>query len=435
MALTEQLLRGAVGPVLSDGTAVVDLVDLERREVSRRVYSDPEIFRLELDRVFARSWVFLAHESELANPGDYVLRYLGQDQVIVNRSSDGQVNVLLNACAHRGMALCFADKGAATQFKCRFHGWLYDDHGRLRAAPYERDMYGADWDKSAFGMRSARVAIYQGLIFATFAADAVSFEQYLGDEGRWYYDSMFGNKELRTLGPPLRLPVRANWKIFGEQSNGDAYHVPTQHVALSELGFMSTPPSDAKGWGLLATGVITNEDHVFVFDDYRERFAGVSLPPEEQQRLGPGWIMSAMMFPGNFTIISPHPNFEGGLNSLIAVNQFIPKDVDTFEVWTLALVDASMSDEEVAEISESTHVSLAMSQPDDIDAWEWIQRGSRGAVGRRETIKYNTMAEPRRPDGWEGPGRVYSGFLKDNANWHFWLRWLDAMAKPGSLDI
>src|SRR5271156_273432 len=118
--LTQQDLAERVGPVLSDGTPLRELVDFDKREVSMRVLSDPEIYRLELKRIFARSWGLVAHESEIPAAGDFVLRSIGADPVIVTRDAAGKVNVLLNVCSHRGMEICWADEGNAPTFKCPY---------------------------------------------------------------------------------------------------------------------------------------------------------------------------------------------------------------------------------------------------------------------------------------------------------------------------
>ena len=79
----------------------------------RRIYSDPDIYAQELERVFARSWLFLAHESAIPNPGDFVTTFMGQDRVIVARGKDGRVRAFLNTCNHRGNLVCAADSGNA----------------------------------------------------------------------------------------------------------------------------------------------------------------------------------------------------------------------------------------------------------------------------------------------------------------------------------
>src|SRR5271156_3204297 len=155
------------GPTLSDGVRLRDLIDFNKREVALRVLSDPEIYRLELKRIFARSWIALGHVAEIPNAGDYVRRAIGQDQVIVTRGRDGEVSVLLNACSHRGMEICWADQGNQASFKCPYHGWVFDHAGNLLGAPFEKEMYG-DWDKGQYGLAKAQVAIRHGVIFGSF---------------------------------------------------------------------------------------------------------------------------------------------------------------------------------------------------------------------------------------------------------------------------
>src|SRR3546814_16403633 len=110
MSMLETIETDATAPRLSDGTAVSELIDLERREVSLRVHHDQEIFDLEMERIFTRSWLPVAHESEIPNPGDFVRRYAGQDSCLVVRRDDGSIAVLLNACPQLGMALCREEK-------------------------------------------------------------------------------------------------------------------------------------------------------------------------------------------------------------------------------------------------------------------------------------------------------------------------------------
>src|SRR5271155_343226 len=217
MLLTEDL-ESRVSPVLSDGTALRDLVDFENHAVSMRVLSDPEIYRLELERIWARTWVPLGHESEIPAPGDFMLRYIGEDSVIVTRTREGDITALLNVCAHRGMEICWADKGNTTSFKCPYHGWVYDNGGQLLGAPFERDMYG-EWDTSQYGLTKARVAIRHGLIFGCFDDDSPSFEDYLGDY-QFYFDYVCGGTEWEAFGGPggasetngVRQWIPSNWK-------------------------------------------------------------------------------------------------------------------------------------------------------------------------------------------------------------------------------
>src|SRR5882724_2111167 len=154
--------------VLTDGTRIEDLVSLQTREVTMRVLSDPEIYDLELQRIFAKTWLLLGHESEIRNSGDYVVRDMGEDQVIVTRDREGKVNVLLNVCPHRGMRVCMGVIGNTQIHRCVYHGWAFRPDGEFIGAPVEREqMHGDIFKKSELGLRKARVHLYGGLIFAT----------------------------------------------------------------------------------------------------------------------------------------------------------------------------------------------------------------------------------------------------------------------------
>src|SRR5438105_4615445 len=102
------------------------LVDKEKGTVDRRIFSDDAIYELELERIFARAWNFMAHDSQIPETGDFFQTSIGEDRVIVLRDKECQPQVLLNTCRHRGNAVCRADTGHATSFMCTYHGWTYD---------------------------------------------------------------------------------------------------------------------------------------------------------------------------------------------------------------------------------------------------------------------------------------------------------------------
>src|SRR3954468_1666012 len=113
------------------------LVDLENGFISRRIFWGDSIYRLELERIFAKCWLFVAHESQVAQPGDFLTTYMGEDAVIVSRGRDGKVGVFLNSCPHRGNRVCFAEAGNARRFTCNYHGWSFGNDGRLLGMPAE----------------------------------------------------------------------------------------------------------------------------------------------------------------------------------------------------------------------------------------------------------------------------------------------------------
>jgi phenylpropionate dioxygenase-like ring-hydroxylating dioxygenase large terminal subunit len=219
-----------------DSTAVTN--------VMRARWGDEAILQRELARIFATCWQYVAHESEIPDPGDYVLRKLGRDTVIVVRDENGSVRVLLNTCRHRGVPLCRADSGNTSHFRCSYHGWTYANTGELRGVTYQADVYGkGGLDKSRLSLHSpAQVDSLYGLVFATWDPDAPSLSDYLGPMS-WYLQAVFDKYAdgLEVVGTPVRNVVRANWKTEGENLSGDGYHTMVTHASALTLGLFAGP--------------------------------------------------------------------------------------------------------------------------------------------------------------------------------------------------
>src|SRR5699024_997172 len=135
--------------------------------VHGKIYTDETVFKMELEKIFEKTWVYVAHESEVANPGDYKTTRMGKQPVIVTRSADNnEINVLLNRCRHRGASVCQEESGNANAFRCAYHGWTYSNSGKLLGVPM-KDGYPDDFDRDEMSlMRVPRVNRYAGFIFA-----------------------------------------------------------------------------------------------------------------------------------------------------------------------------------------------------------------------------------------------------------------------------
>lgn len=210
----------------SSGDPLAGLVHGDR--IAATMYTDPALFDLEMERIFGRSWVWVAHASEVPQPGDYVTSHVGLQPVIVTRDRKGAIRVLVNRCRHRAATVCEGRKGKATSFVCPYHGWSYAPDGSLRGVPFAGG-YTADFDKAALGLKALRVDEYQGLVFATFNDDAPSLSDFLGHAKRWIdlFMKQGAGYPVKTQGEH-RFRFPGNWKIQLENTT-DAYHFPIVH--------------------------------------------------------------------------------------------------------------------------------------------------------------------------------------------------------------
>lgn len=206
-----------------------------------KMISDPRIFELEVERLWRNVWHFFAHESEIALPGDYVVRHIGPyDSIIVCRDEAGKVNAFMNICAHRGTKLCRADMGNTSYFRCIYHGWTYNTTGKLVGVPFKKEAFG-DYDVlSKYGLVPVRVDSYNGLIFGNLSGKAKPLSDYLADF-KWYLDIFTARTDTGIeFYPPLRQVARFNWKIAVENLATDTYHIPTTHRANVAVGQFSS---------------------------------------------------------------------------------------------------------------------------------------------------------------------------------------------------
>lgn len=199
------------------------------------VYTSAEIFRREMDTIFKTGWVYVAHESEVSEPGDYLTRSIGSEPVVVVRGRDGVVRVLLNRCTHRANKLCNAEKGNANSFRCPYHGWTFSNTGDLQGVPM-REGYGEAFSalRAELGLAEApRVDSYGGFVFASLAAEGVSLEEHLGG-------ATSAIDRLLNLSPTRSIDLRANWMKHQHhanwkmvvENNVDGYHALFTHASV-----------------------------------------------------------------------------------------------------------------------------------------------------------------------------------------------------------
>jgi phenylpropionate dioxygenase-like ring-hydroxylating dioxygenase large terminal subunit len=205
--------------------------DLIRNDsVHRRVYTDPAIFDLEMERIFERTWVFVGHEAEIPEPGDYKTNFIGRHPVIVSRLADGEVTLLINRCRHRGPIICQHETGNSRHFRCPYHAWTYDNSGRLIGVPMPQG-YGKTFDRDKLGLaKVARVATYQGFIFGCMTEEGPTLEEHLGGVKKFLdaYASVSPSKKIALFKGMQKCAYKGNWK-YQIENGVDPYHVGALH--------------------------------------------------------------------------------------------------------------------------------------------------------------------------------------------------------------
>lgn len=205
-----------------------ELVKPDRVHTS--LYKDPQMFEEEFERIFYKTWIWVAHDSELPNPGDFVTTHVGRQPVIVNRDKQGVVRTMVNRCRHRGATICEHKKGNAPGFVCPYHAWTYGQDGSLKGMPLPKGY--KDFDKSEFSLLTLRTESYNGLIFATFNDDIEPLDDFLGNAKPWIdlFMKQGGGFPIKTMGEH-KFTFSGNWKIQLENTT-DAYHFPVVHKSF-----------------------------------------------------------------------------------------------------------------------------------------------------------------------------------------------------------
>lgn len=199
------------------------------------LYTDEDIFRLELERIWYRTWVYVGHTSEIPNANDFVLKTIGLEEVVMTRDKDGAVHLLHNRCPHRGNRVVAERQGNARSFTCHYHGWNFTNDGALRGYPYPSGYPGDKRKELGLG-KVARMAIYRGFVFGSLAAEGESLEEFLGPAIATL-DNVCMNSpegEIEITAGFLQHKVKANWKLVVENET-DGYHPQVVHASIFEV--------------------------------------------------------------------------------------------------------------------------------------------------------------------------------------------------------
>jgi phenylpropionate dioxygenase-like ring-hydroxylating dioxygenase large terminal subunit len=422
---------------------ISELVDADRGMISRELFSSEEIYQQELEQIFARCWLFLCHETQIPNAGDFFSTSMGEDPVLVVRQRDGSIKALLNSCRHRGMKVCRADMGNAKAFTCTYHGWAYDESGALVSVPNLEDGYFNQLDMDQWGMVSvAQLEVYKGLVFATFDPTIPPLLDYIGDM-RFYLDAFVDRLDggSEVIGGYHRWIVPCNWKFAAEQFSSDMYHAPITHV--SAFRAMSQGTGRAEEEAVLSasplpgrTGKQFSSAHghgTGFFEDYGQGFrTGWEQPlvdhyekhwDELEKNLGEPRTRGPM---ASHATIFPSFSYLATSNTL-RVWQPLGPGAMVVQAWIL--VDKSMTPE--AKDAQRTFALRTVSgggmvEQDDGEAWADIQKVFRGAVQKRYPFNYQMGLGRYTQDHEDYPGRI-NYVMSDGAARGFYRRYAQLM--------
>ncbi|MEC9341661.1 MAG: Rieske 2Fe-2S domain-containing protein, partial [Pseudomonadota bacterium] len=214
-----------------DPAEIATLVRADR--VHRRVFTEPAVFHQEMAQIFGRAWVYVGHEGELPEPGDYKRARIGLEPVIMIRGRDGRIRIFFNSCRHRAASLCQEERGNLQHLLCPYHGWVYDTAGALVSVPFQ-EQQSSDFERGDYPLlQPPRVASRAGFWFACMDDAVEPLDDYLGAAGKYldYFVELSPSGRIRLDTGVHKYAYPGNWKAQVENSM-DGYHPALVHSSF-----------------------------------------------------------------------------------------------------------------------------------------------------------------------------------------------------------
>lgn len=372
--------------------------------LDRRVFTDQEIFDLEMKHVFGGTWVFVGLESQVPNPNDFLTTTIGNQPLIVMRDRDGALGCFFNSCRHKGARIARLERGNKKLHVCPYHSWSYDGGGRCRAVKnQEKGGYGPAFGEDDHDLaRVPKFDSYKGLLFASLNPDVPPLYEHLG-EARAFLDCATDQSPegLELIPGAVRFTYGGNWKLQLENCS-DPYHFTSAHT--SYLRILDKRHEDLKAgrqkadqavsvwdsdrpWQEGAEGVTSGtfsfaRGHVL---NWNVMSISPTLPLYERKdellaRVGPG--KRAWMF--NMRNLTIFPNFQLAENASSQLRVLRPISPDRTEMLTYCFgpkgESAAARRQRIRQYEDFFNPS-GLATPDDATIYEDCQAGHNARAG------------------------------------------------------
>lgn len=399
-----------------------DLVRGDR--VHRSVYTDPEIFRLERERIFNRVWLFVGHESQAPRAGDFFTAEVAGQPVLAVRD-EGRIKVFFNRCSHRGAKVCQVERGNARRFVCPYHGWAFTPAGDLIGLPLERGFPPSFMaERARLGLQPlARVEVYRGFVFASLSPTGPDLKQYLGPIAD-IIDNLVDRApdgEVEIAGGVQRHFFRGNWKLQMENIQ-DYAHPAYAHASSIDAGNASARDADAefRQQDIMSANGADNDwieragctaypgGHSFVgalpVQNYVRPAAAEAYRAALDARVGPARADEILGVHRHIAVIWPTLAVHAFFRQVKVIEPIAP-DLTRVSVWCLKLKGAP-DEYHRATVSflNSTNSAGSLILVDDLILFERAQAAL--AAGPEWVVLANGLDKdrPNPGGGWTGPG-------------------------------